>query len=308
MRAVVAISGGGIWGVMPAFCLDQIETFTQLPCYKLFKAAYGESTGAILGGQIVTGVPAAKAKAMYVDKGAQVFVPYSRWNPMNWGKSKYDRQPILNEMSRSWLQDSVLKKAEPVMKEALMDFVAGSVSIVDGKNHVFRSWERPDMTLVEAVTDSFAAAYYFGAITDPTEKQVWADGGEGTSNLPLMRAYVDCKNRGWLDEGVYILAIGCGYVNPAMSYEEAAKMGWIGQAEYYMGLARRQATLDQVEYVTNLMAGTKSMIDYVDFEIPKAWDVLDAVSHIHDGVDIASKVFPQYLPQILQRLKLVNQI
>ena len=310
MRAVLVLSGGGVWGVMPAFCLDQIESFLQLPASKTFKAVYGESTGAILGSQLATGVSAAKAKSMYVDKGKQVFVPYSKWNPANWGKSKYDRQPILSEMSRSWAQDSVLKKAQPLMRDVVMDFAAGSVSIVDGKNHVFRSWDpaNQDMLLTEAVAESFAAAYYFGAIDDPKDKQVWADGGEGTSNLPLMRAYVDCKNRGWLDEGVYILALGCGYVDPAMSYEEARKMGWIGQSEYYMGLARRQANIDQVAYVTDLMAGTRSCMDYVDFQIPKPWDVLDAVDHIKDGVDIASKQFPPYLPQIISRLKNVNQI
>jgi hypothetical protein len=158
------------------------------------------------------------------------------------------------------------------------------------------------------VARSFAAAYYFGAINDPQNQQVWADGGEGSDNLPLIDAYLEAVKLNWVREGVYILAIGCGSPRAGRPYAEAAAMGLIGESKFYFNLARRQSQREQEYEVGLLMANTNSAFDYVDFVIPRAWDVLDDISHINDALVIAATQFPPYASQILTRLKNAKQI
>ena len=52
----------------------------------------GTSTGAILGGALAAGVPAAKVRDLYLNDGPALFDPRFFLNPKRWLEGKYDRK------------------------------------------------------------------------------------------------------------------------------------------------------------------------------------------------------------------------
>jgi len=82
---ILAIDGGGIRGIIPAYILNQMEQTMGMPCYKLFDIIGGTSTGGILSGGLTTPntngsngtlpFTAAELLDIYKNKGASIFVP-----------------------------------------------------------------------------------------------------------------------------------------------------------------------------------------------------------------------------------------
>ena len=89
---ILAIDGGGIRGIIPAFILNQIEIELNKPCFRLFDIIGGTSTGAILTAGLTTPNPSDTVNRLpysaqtmldiYVNDGAQIFVKQSGLDPM----------------------------------------------------------------------------------------------------------------------------------------------------------------------------------------------------------------------------------
>src|SRR4051812_12867623 len=78
---ILAIDGGGIRGIIPAYILSQIELLIQKRCYQLFDIVGGTSTGGILTAGLTTLQPgssfpfsAASLLKIYQQNGANIFV------------------------------------------------------------------------------------------------------------------------------------------------------------------------------------------------------------------------------------------
>ncbi len=54
---ILAIDGGGIRGIIPAYIINQIENNFNMRCYSLFDIIGGTSTGAILTAGLTTPNP-----------------------------------------------------------------------------------------------------------------------------------------------------------------------------------------------------------------------------------------------------------
>ena len=102
-----------------------------------------------------------------------------------------------------------------------------SVDLTDGKTHFFKTSDSQDasFSMTEMCKRSFAAPLFFGAILDYETKSVWSDGGTGMHNLPLIEAYGEALQRGWLDEGhrTHILALGTGRKEYRVPFKKFAK-------------------------------------------------------------------------------------
>lgn len=309
-KLILELDGGGIKGVIPAEVCAELESYLKRPLCSIFDLISGTSTGAILGCQLAAGVPAATCRDLYVKKGPELFKPRSKLNPFNWGKEKYDRVPFINAIAESFEKNSDLKIRTPLMNQMKTKFMCTSVSIVDEQTHYFKSWEDSDgkMPVLDAVARSFAAAYYFGAINDPANQQVWADGGEGVDNCTARSCFIEAVLQDWLKEGVYILSLGCGYTKPGKPYKEASKMGWVGESKFYLNLARRQSVSDQIFEIEQLEKKMHQsiVIDRVDVEIPEAWDQLDAVGHIRDFSELVLKALPQKISDVAMKIKQIK--
>lgn len=88
---ILAIDGGGIRGIIPAYIISQIEQQLGHACYQLFTIIGGTSTGAILTAGLTTPDPsntnnypydAATLLNIYMKDGSQIFVPQDNWDEM----------------------------------------------------------------------------------------------------------------------------------------------------------------------------------------------------------------------------------
>ena len=126
---------------------------------------------------LASGVPASVGRDLYVKRGPEVFKPRSKWNPLNWGREKYDRTLVLNAMADSFEKYSEIKTRTPLLNQFKTKFMCTSVSMVDEQTHYFKSWEDEDGKLpaLDAVARSFAAAYYLGAsLRSASSPSEWA--------------------------------------------------------------------------------------------------------------------------------------
>lgn len=80
---ILAIDGGGIRGIIPAYILNAIETQTGRPCYQLFDMIGGTSTGGIISSGLTTPDPASNQQQpfsaayllnLYTNEGSKIFV------------------------------------------------------------------------------------------------------------------------------------------------------------------------------------------------------------------------------------------
>ena len=309
MKLMLTIDGGGIRGIIPAEICAELEDKTKKQIFQIFDMISSTSTGAILGSQLAVGVPAQQCRDLYLKKGPKLFDSRSKLLPWNWFREKYDRKPIMDELKKSFKDDSPLKHANPQMKNCLTNYMCTSVSLVDERNHFFKSWDIKDekLNLLDCVARSFAAAYYFGAINDPKNNQVWADGGEGGDNCTIRECIMEAIKMDWIqNEGVYILSLGCGAPKPGIPYKKASRMRWVGETKFYMNLARRQSAIDQV-YEGKVLEDKmkqKIIIDRLDIQIPKKMDELDAVKYAADFSKMTiEQLFPKSLINALANIK-----
>ncbi|TDW96575.1 patatin-like phospholipase family protein [Dinghuibacter silviterrae] len=81
---ILAVDGGGIRGIIPAFILSQMEQMTGKSCYQMFDIIGGTSTGGIIAAALTTTNPngiglhpysAGEVLDMYENEGGRIFVP-----------------------------------------------------------------------------------------------------------------------------------------------------------------------------------------------------------------------------------------
>lgn len=304
MKYILQLDGGGIRGTMPASVLTEIENQLGIKIAKKFDLISGTSTGSILGSALAMGAPAFLCRKIYVDKGKSLFVPRSKWNPLNWGKPKYDRQPILDELKNIYkLMGEHIEN--PEMGAVKVKFMSTSVSLIDERTHYFKSWDSIDKQrkLLDVVSYSFGAAYYFGAVIDEKGQQVWADGGEGQDNCTIRQCLIEALIQKWLPiEPVKILSLGCGFSKSGYTFEQAKKSGIIGQAKFYINLAERQSAVDQQYEAKQIGAIAPLSLLRLDSEIPKEYNSIDAIEYINYFDKIGKKIFQEKKNEIMKFL------
>ena len=72
-KALLAIDGGGIRGIIPLCALLELEKQTGKPARETFSFISGTSTGAIITGGLAVGMPVTQLLDMYQQLGPQVF-------------------------------------------------------------------------------------------------------------------------------------------------------------------------------------------------------------------------------------------
>ncbi|OQY54661.1 MAG: patatin [Candidatus Parabeggiatoa sp. nov. 2] len=283
MKKILQIDGGGIRGVIPSTVIANLEKQLDKPLCDCFDLITGTSTGAIIGGGIAAGVPAAKIASLYLDKGEELFTPRTWFNPMNWLRSKYDRDPFINEIAETETEnlDEHGNKI-PLGKIKLSDlntrFMATAFNLCSQRTHFIKSWfvEHEKYQLVDVISwSALSAVHYFGKINvdyykwchykpgsqsdyeecryDPVagganEKgAVFQDGGQGANNNTLGYVLTEIMANEWTrDEEVYILSLGAGNLEQYIPYNKAKNFGLIRQGILYLSQAREESLVDQV--------------------------------------------------------------
>jgi len=237
-------------GIIPATVLAHLEKKLDTPLGECFDLITGISTGAIIGGAIAAGVPAEKVAQLYIDKSKTLITRRPLWNPTNWGRSKYDRQPFLEEIAKIKTneQGNKILLGELKLSELKTRFMSTSFNLCSQRTHFLKSWEEAGKyPLIDVMSWSgLSAAYYFGRINvddyqwyhyqpDYYEQYcqedkpgtvniirkkgaIFQDEGQGTHNNALIHILVEILANQWTDEDIYILSLGAGNLDQYTPY------------------------------------------------------------------------------------------
>lgn len=294
MKKVLCIDGGGARGIIPAVVLNEIEDRLDLPISKIFNLIVGSSVGAIIGGTLSTN----RVSASKLLEDMLIVLPkLFHWRlrlPII--QPKYNRD-ILTKTLEGCVGQDIL------MKQCVTRFMCTSVSSTDGKTHFFKNWEEKDgnLNLIDTVTKSYAAPYYFGGLVDKPNKTVWFDGGTGLDNCPLDRTRIEIERQNWQGQTVHILSIGCGQSSYGVKFSKAKKFKNLRQMLFYSkpaegGLAKEQSAEHQLysfmEYTRHRPNISIQRLDILD--MPKKMDKMDKTKYIDKyidyGLSLATKI------------------
>lgn len=252
---ILAIDGGGIKGIIPAFILDSIEENLGSQCYQLFDIIGGTSTGGIISTGLVskddsTGQPysAAKILGLYLNGGHKIFVPqpndssdaakyYANLNQTN------GIEPLLQQMMGDTTSlsgnHSFIQNLTPRVKQVFTTcYIVNSngavvTNPVKGKDYgpYLFNWYDADNTtgnnyyMWEAARGTSAAPTYFpiaqvGDSTgaSPSRPEKWVVDGGVMSNNPAIWAISEAFRTGIATSlrDIVVISIGTGtYVGEA---------------------------------------------------------------------------------------------
>lgn len=279
MKRILVLEGGGAKGPFEIGVLQSIEERTNKKIADIFDAFVTTSIGSVNASILVT----KKLTCADIGKLMMTYLP-DIFKKRFLRVPKYDREAYVKLFHR--FVGSNIK-----LGNAKTNFVITSTNMCDGLNHFFKSYKDDEgaLPITEATCRSFAAPLYFGQVNDPKAKAIWLDGGCGIENLPLWQAYVEARRLNWIQEGLHIMAIGCGHSRYSIPYDEGSKGGPLRQTaraiRYFNSivdgsLARNQSTAVQVATMKALAdASNKFTFQYIDWPgyMPKRLDKMDNV-------------------------------
>jgi len=254
MRKILAIDGGGIFGIVPAVLLQKLEEMTKKPISHHFDMISGTSTGGIvalcLNKPNSKGKPAMTAEDttnMYIERGEEIFTRsfwYKITSGNGWKNSKYGSKYI----------DKVLKETfgDFKLSECIKPTMVTSYNIESRSPFFFKSWYAPDRydynAYAVARATSAAPTYFSTAIAknliDGSEQHL-IDGGIFANN-PSMCAYAEAK-RLWPTEAILVVSMGTGSLNTPISSGTVKNAGLIKWAPHIFS-AMMDGVQDAVDY------------------------------------------------------------
>ncbi len=251
-KAILAIDGGGIRGLVPALILAELERRLQArgktaPLHAYFDMVAGTSTGGIIAAGLTApgrndpSKPAMSAGSLvklYHDEGETIFAKdrfrglreaFRRLNPAPLLQEKYDAAPLEGLLSHH-LGDAVLS-------EALTNVVITAYDIEARRTHFMLGGPElgqgaGDFFFKDAARATSAAPTYFEPkrLSDirTGRAHVLVDGGV-FANQPSICAYAEARAL-WPDVEMELLSLGTGYQTRRFDYDDAKDWGplnWI---------------------------------------------------------------------------------
>ena len=219
---ILAIDGGGIRGLYPAYILKRIHEELNIVFSEYFDLIIGTSTGSIIAGAIAVDYPIEKVVLLYEVEGNKIFSSNNlSFNGLY--KSKYSKKHLENILNKALGN----KTLSDVTKTRL---VIPATDIANGQAFLFKSpyldeFVRDKNTkIVDAILSSCSAPTYF----DPNriDNYLLADGGLWANNpagVGLTEAIGKLKIN---KDDVKILSIGTGIGHQYYEIDGAEKENW----------------------------------------------------------------------------------
>lgn len=288
-KALLAIDGGGIRGIIPLCALVELERQIGRPAREVFSFMAGTSTGAIITGALSCGMAAAKVLEMYQEIGPKAFV-LDVWGFASSLASFRYRSRRLAEIMQPYLGDLPLN-ALPV------DVMIPATRVSDGKLWYFvrdndaNAQTTGNLKLLDCVTASAAAPTFFDPWDVPTVGPC-VDGGVGVAGNPVYQmcseAFFYTPPGKYAPADSVIVSLGTGYVDT-----RAAPANIIDWVEFVVGELLR-APAEQQADITERHFGDQGAIVY-RFNPKMPRDIgLDEVKAIPELIQIG-KVLAQGL-------------
>ena len=255
---ILAIDGGGIRGVIPAYLLQQLEAALGKPTYQCFDIIAGTSTGGLIALGLTTptapGQPPFTATAVlniYMNEEGQIFVYQSSGD---WLESKYygtdtnttppsGIEPLLQSLfgatTLSEAQQLLQKLGNPMPKQVLTTCYTMNGSGVNYAPYLF-NWidaaagAADDYCVWEAARGTSAAPTYFplanvgnGVANGSNATNRWVCDGGVTANNPALYALAQafrlklCSNL----SDVLIVSLGTGLYDAGVQITNKGNWG-----------------------------------------------------------------------------------
>jgi hypothetical protein len=227
-KHVLSIDGGGIFGLIPAMVLAEIEAQTGKACADLFDLIAGTSTGGIIACGLAARVPASQLVELYRDHGGEIFSRGLGWEVTSGNglaAPKYSAA-VLERYLVQVLGDKMLSDSATHVE------VPATLCGPHTQPFWFSSWSGQNFKLRDVARATSAAPYYFPpAIISPEDGDplTFADGGLFANN-PEVDAALAAMSIWPDDHNLFVLSLGCGY--SALSVP--AKPDW-GGADWILG-------------------------------------------------------------------------
>jgi patatin-like phospholipase/acyl hydrolase len=252
---VLAVDGGGIWGVIPAMVLAAIEEQTKRPISDMFDLVSGTSTGGIIALGLTK--PGADGKAeksakdvvqLYVADGRTIF-PTSFLRGLHLGAirgAKYDGKGLETALQEHF--------GDTRLKDALKPVLIPSYDIekqvpVFFKSEKARANPDYDFSMRDVVRATAAAPTYFPPekidTADPLNYFALIDGGVVAGN-PALCAYAEAMKMGKTADGVLMVSLGTGQFRRPIKYADAVNWGQLEWAQPIINIVLQgsNATVD----------------------------------------------------------------
>ncbi len=192
-RRILTIDGGGVRGIIPATLLTALEAQSGQLARETFDFVAGTSTGAILTGGIVAGIPAERLASLYLERAPRLLrrVPVVSLLRRIVGGSMYDTAEL-----RAMIRDELGPQADWTLNDSPVDILVTAKRLSDGMPWYFvrdcdaNSCRAGGFPLADTVTASAAAPTYFPPWTiSPIGELI--DGGIGVAGNPAYQACVE---------------------------------------------------------------------------------------------------------------------
>jgi hypothetical protein len=211
-KALLAIDGGGIRGIIPLCALVAMEKQIGKPAREVFSFMSGTSTGAIIVGALAQGMPAAQVLEMYRTIGGNAF-QFDLWGFIgSLASFRYRSQrlkeifePYLGGVPLNGLPVDIMIPATRVSDGKLWHFGATRGQLADHRN-----------LAADCVVASAAAPTFFDPWDVPTIGAC-VDGGVGVAGNPVYQMcteafYYNPEGR-YAPENSIIVSLGTGYID-----------------------------------------------------------------------------------------------
>lgn len=278
-KKILAIDGGGMYGVVSLEVCIAIEEKTGKQLRDLFDFFVGTSTGALivasavagLGGDRPFGLPATTIMQQYQDLGKKIFTaknPNVNIPFIDIGKyPKYQHQALrlaLNEAIGEW-------KIGKYDKEISIS----AYNMSEGKPHFFRSWISEDVYLRDAVMASASAPTYHPLVE--VNGSFYTDGGMFAGN-PTYFALGQALEL-YPGEDLIVISIGTGIRHHQFDPDNRDTLTWWAKnlADAILG-GQNKST----EEVMNQVANKSNWLKYFRFDVDLPQNIEKKADELND--------------------------
>lgn len=273
-RAVLALDGGGVRGIITLHALQALERHLGSSCFSLFNCFAGTSTGAILAGALARGYSVEALINLYREHRQDIFSRTLRSYFLGSLVTRYRKGPI-RELLKEYFDDVTLA-------ELKKDIFITATDTVRAETIYFTAFTQPDETrhgtykglrLRDAIEASLSAPTYF-----PPHGR-FIDGGVGVHNNPAYVAAVEALRYSSprQEHGVYreededrkpnVVSFGTGAQPQLMEPGQAARtsvLGWLG---YVVGEGMLQASSQQSYVARSELHGMEKAIRFYRYQL-----------------------------------------
>jgi hypothetical protein len=268
-RAVLALDGGGIRGIMAIQLLKALEAQAGAPCHQIFDLVAGTSTGGIIAGLIASGKTAVEIESLYEKLVGKVFLRRDFFanqfiNPPAWSKASY--RALLREL----LGDVTLQQS---CDKVGLDLLLTAHDVAEGEETFFSYLHEraPGRNTYGRVLLRAAMEATMSAPTYFTPLERFVDGGTTTYNNPALAAVLEAVQYGpgtYATDKLTMLSFGTGRRTQLIAPEEVPNPPGL-DTPFWLSWLMTESGNDSSDMQSDLFRATMTFggCDYRRFQI-----------------------------------------